>query len=280
MLIVGIDWSKSKHDAALMEPEGGVLEQLVVPHSREGLEALAQAIGHRERDPGEVRVAMEQHTGALLAWLLAQGYVVYGINPKSAQRARDRYRPAGGKDDRSDAYILADMLRQDRGYLRPLRPPNGTAAEFSIVNQAELPSATITQSASTTDGQATAIFRSGTEVGTARIRVTIPSVGASNDQTIIGVTAGPPALVTLAANQLPSHTHPMRASTDLVSETSPQAHVLGQTGNAIYIDDTPLVNMHTGYITSVGGGGSHPNVMPFLVINFIVALTGTFPSPP
>ncbi len=135
MLIVGIDWSKSKHDVVLMEPDGGVLEQLVVRHCLEGLEALAQAIGRRERDPGEVRVAVEQHNGALLAWLLAQGYIVYGINPKSAQRARDRYRPAGAKDDRSDAYILADMLRQDRGSLRPLCPPSDTAAELQTLGR-------------------------------------------------------------------------------------------------------------------------------------------------
>ncbi len=120
MLIVGIDWSKSKHDVALMEPDGSVLQQLVVEHSLVGLEALARAIGRHESDRGEVRIAVEQYDGALLAWLRAQGYIVYGINPKSAQRARDRYRPAGAKDDRSDAYILADMLRQDRGTLRPL----------------------------------------------------------------------------------------------------------------------------------------------------------------
>jgi transposase len=135
MLIVGIDWSKSKHDAVLMDPDGGVLKRLVVRHSREGLEALAHAIGRCEQDPGRVCLAIEQHNGALLAWLLAQGYVIYGINPKSAQRARERYRPAGGKDDRSDAYILADMLRQDRGYLRPLRPPNDTAAELQTLGQ-------------------------------------------------------------------------------------------------------------------------------------------------
>jgi hypothetical protein len=135
MLIVGIDWSKSKHDAVLMEPDGGVLKQLVLPHTFEGLDALAHAIGRYEDDPGEVRVALEQHDGALLAWLLAQGYVVYGVNPKSAQRARDRYRPAGGKDDRSDGYILADMLRQDRGSLRPLDQAPGTVIELRTLGQ-------------------------------------------------------------------------------------------------------------------------------------------------
>lgn len=135
MLIVGIDWSRGKHDAALMDSDGQVLEQLVVRHSHDGLESLAQAIAGRERDPGKVRVVVEQHDGALLAWLLAQGYVVYGINPKSSQRARDRYRPAGGKGDQSDAFILADTLRQDRGSLRPLPQENQAAAELRTLGE-------------------------------------------------------------------------------------------------------------------------------------------------
>ncbi len=135
MLIVGIDWSKSKHDVALMEPDGSVLQQLVVKHTLEGLETLARAIGRHESDRGEVHIAVEQHAGALLAWLSAQGYIVHGINPKSAQRARDRYRPAGAKDDRSDAYILADMLRQDRGNLRPLGRESQTPTELRTLGR-------------------------------------------------------------------------------------------------------------------------------------------------
>ena len=135
MLIVGIDWSKSKHDVVLMESDGSVLQYLVVAHSFEGLEALAGAIGRYESDRSEVRIAIEQFDGALLAWLRAQGYIVYGINPKSAQRARDRYRPAGAKDDRSDAYILADMLRQDRGSLRPLGRESQTPAELRTLGR-------------------------------------------------------------------------------------------------------------------------------------------------
>ncbi len=135
MLIVGIDWSKSKHDVVLMESDGSVLQYLVVEHSFEGFLALARAIGVHESDPGEVRIAVEQHDGALLAWLRAQGYIVHGINPKSAQRARDRYRPAGAKDDRSDAYILADMLRQDRGNIRPLDRESQTPAELRTLGR-------------------------------------------------------------------------------------------------------------------------------------------------
>ncbi len=67
MLIVGIDWSKSKHDVVLMESDGSVLQYLVVEHSIEGLEILARAIGCYESDRGAVCIAVEQHDGALLA---------------------------------------------------------------------------------------------------------------------------------------------------------------------------------------------------------------------
>jgi len=122
MIIIGIDWARSKHDLVLMDPEGQVVARLQVTHNAEGLAQVAAAIAEHESEPWEVRIAVEMHDGALLAWLLEQGYTVFGINPKSAQRARDRYRPAGGKDDASDAFILADMLRTDRGSLRPVQP--------------------------------------------------------------------------------------------------------------------------------------------------------------
>ncbi len=79
--------------------------------------------------------------------------------------------------------------------------PDGTVVEFSIVNQAQIPGATITSSSATAGGQAVAVFRSGTQVGTAQIRVVVPLTGATNDQTIIGITAGAPAMITVAVSK-------------------------------------------------------------------------------
>jgi transposase len=130
MIIVGIDWARSKHDLVLMDASGQVIQHLQIPHDAEGIQQIAATIAEHEPEPGDVRIAIEMHDGALLAWLLEQGYTVFGINPKSAQRARDRYRPAGGKDDASDAFILADMLRTDRGSLRPIRPESDATVEL------------------------------------------------------------------------------------------------------------------------------------------------------
>ncbi|MGQ9731858.1 MAG: invasin domain 3-containing protein [Candidatus Zipacnadales bacterium] len=79
--------------------------------------------------------------------------------------------------------------------------PDGTVVEFSIVNEAQLPSASITRSAATVGGKATAIFRAGAEVGTAQIRAAIPSANAVNDSTVITITAGAPAFISVTADK-------------------------------------------------------------------------------
>jgi transposase len=44
------------------------------------------------------------------------------ITPNQVKNLRSRYGSAGNKDDRFDAYVLADTLRTDRARLRPLEP--------------------------------------------------------------------------------------------------------------------------------------------------------------
>ncbi len=52
--------------------------------------------------------------------LADRGFVVHSINPKQLDRLRDRFSVAGAKDDRRDAYVLADGVRTDRRLLRRL----------------------------------------------------------------------------------------------------------------------------------------------------------------
>lgn len=130
MVIVGLDWARDKHELVIMGENGEILAQHSLLHRGDKFAEFAEELTGYVAEPQQVRVAIEKHDGALLAWLCGQGYTVYGINPKSAERARDRYRPGGGKDDVSDAFILADMLRTDRGYLQPLRPASARSGEL------------------------------------------------------------------------------------------------------------------------------------------------------
>jgi transposase len=54
--------------------------------------------------------------------LLAAGLTVVVIGSRQVKNLRSRYISSGGKDDRFDAFVLADTLRTDRARLRPLVP--------------------------------------------------------------------------------------------------------------------------------------------------------------
>ena len=124
MIIVGLDWSRCKHDFVMMNLQGEILERGTIAHNTNALEELATRIEHRIDSAKQVRVGLELNDGALLAWLVTKGYTIFGIQPKSAQRARDIYRPSGSKDDRIDAFVLAEFVRVNADRIRPWSAPS------------------------------------------------------------------------------------------------------------------------------------------------------------
>lgn len=133
MLYVGIDWASDHHDAAALSPSGEQLLKVRVSHSADGFSELGRELAKLGVPPGEIAVAIEMHEGPLVLWLLDQGYVVYGINPRMADRARDRLSAVGAKDDARDALSLADFARTQVGRLRPLRaedPATGLLRQY------------------------------------------------------------------------------------------------------------------------------------------------------
>ncbi|GAH42902.1 unnamed protein product, partial [marine sediment metagenome] len=93
MIIVGLDWSRYKHDFVIMDMQGKIVERGTIAHNANALEELAAGIDRHVNCATQVHVGLELNDGALLAWLVVKGYTVFGIQPKSAQRARDIYRP-------------------------------------------------------------------------------------------------------------------------------------------------------------------------------------------
>ena len=64
--------------------------------------------------------AIERSDGVLVDALLGAGLTLVVITSRQMKNLRSRYGSAGAKDDRLDAFVLADVLRTDRGRLRPL----------------------------------------------------------------------------------------------------------------------------------------------------------------
>ncbi len=84
---------------------------------------------------------------------------------------------------------------------------------------------------------------------------------------------------TLTVNQLPSHSHPMQALQQNAATPNASGNMLAQTPTVdLYITDPPFEALNTNSVTAVGGSQSHINLMPFLCINFIIALFGIYPS--
>lgn len=89
--------------------------------------------------------------------------------------------------------------------------------------------------------------------------------------------------VTLTVSQIPAHSHvPTCFSQTPGNQNSPQNAVWGvsSTGGAYVSAATasPTLPMSTDACGSSGGSQPHDNMVPFLVINFILSLFGIFPS--
>jgi microcystin-dependent protein len=92
-----------------------------------------------------------------------------------------------------------------------------------------------------------------------------------------GQTAGVES-VTLTTSQIPAHSHVPLCSSGAGTNASPQNDVWAALDSNIYSDVAPSVIMAPSALGSTGGSQPHDNMVPFLVINFIISLFGVFPS--
>jgi microcystin-dependent protein len=84
--------------------------------------------------------------------------------------------------------------------------------------------------------------------------------------------------VTLTANQIAAHTHPLLATTAVANQSSPANNVLAQSTAAdLYIEDTATAALANSAMDPTGGSQPHTNFQPYLGINYIISLFGIFP---
>ncbi len=83
---------------------------------------------------------------------------------------------------------------------------------------------------------------------------------------------------TLTIAEIPTHTHVLSHSTTAANASNPVGAVPGQTLSPLYGPAQSLVAMNAAAIANTGGSQAHPNMPPYLVLNFSVALQGVFPS--
>ena len=94
----------------------------------------------------------------------------------------------------------------------------------------------------------------------------------------LGEAAGASS-VTITEQTMPTHMHFAQASNSAANATVPSSStVFAQGAFEIYRAPSSLGAMGATMMGSVGGSQPHTNQMPFLVLNFCIALQGIFPS--
>jgi transposase len=114
----GLDWASEDHAIAVVDDQGREVARATVEHTKLGIKTMLKFLAKHQI----LEVAIERGDGPVVDALLGAGVTVVVISPNQVKNLRSRYGSAGHKDDRFDAYVLADTLRTDRARLRPLTP--------------------------------------------------------------------------------------------------------------------------------------------------------------
>lgn len=132
---MGVDWGDRNHAVWVSDDRGAKVAARTVPQTVEGLQGWGQWLQAQRAAGHELGAAIEKPDGRLIDFLLDQGVVVYPLNPKAVDRARDRFRMSQAKSDAFDARVLAEFLRTDHAHLQPLQPSSEAAQELKLLTR-------------------------------------------------------------------------------------------------------------------------------------------------
>ena len=127
---IGVDWADEEDVVWVANDAGDKVLSRSIPHTVAARGEWGRWLRERQAEGIEIWAAIERPHGRIVDFLLDHAVVVYPINPKSLDRARDRFRVGGAKSDPFDAQVLALFLRSDHAQLRPLYPSSEAAQEL------------------------------------------------------------------------------------------------------------------------------------------------------
>src|SRR5947199_7337482 len=135
---VGIDWGSQQHQVSVLDRDRRRVGERVVDHDGARLARLADWLWTLSAgQPQRVAVAIEVPRGAMVEGLVERGFHVFALNPKQLDRFRDRHSVAGAKDDRRDAFVLADSVRTDQPSFRRVQPDHPRVVELRELSRVE-----------------------------------------------------------------------------------------------------------------------------------------------
>jgi transposase len=104
-----LDWAKEHHNIIVVDRLGAIVADFEFAHTAQGWAEFDQQM----QPFGHCPTTIETSKGPAVDQLLQRNYPLYPLNPKAAERYRDRKLPSGVKTDRHDCWSMADALRTD-----------------------------------------------------------------------------------------------------------------------------------------------------------------------
>jgi transposase len=132
---VGVDWADEEHQVCVVDDDGQVVDAFALPHQAQALNALAARLRLGGRVAG---VAIETPRHLIVHQLIAEGFVVYAVNPEVSHKWCKALSVAGASTDPDQAFALADGLRHHHARLRALLPDDTPTRELRLLCEAEL----------------------------------------------------------------------------------------------------------------------------------------------
>ncbi len=125
----GIDWASLSHNVAIVDKNGGVVEEFAFDHTAEGWQHLRERFAAY---PG-LAACVEKGLAFVVEQLLMTGALIFAIPGKSAITYRKRKAPSGTKSDSFDAWTLADALRTDGHDWQPVKQPDELTLKLRLL---------------------------------------------------------------------------------------------------------------------------------------------------
>ena len=131
----GFDWADDHHDVVVLDRQGAIIDQWTFDHTVEGWTECRRKLGSCG---GKLAIALETSRGLAIDELLRAELTLYPVQPVAASRLRDRKAPSGAKNDRLDAWALAEGLRLDGHGWKSLAPEDPLTLELRLLCRDEV----------------------------------------------------------------------------------------------------------------------------------------------
>ena len=105
----GVERASEEHAVCVVDERGRIVEGRRYRHNEPGIRALCARLVRLR----VALVALERPDGLLIERLLDAGLAVVAVHPHRVKAMRPRFSVAGGKSERFDSFVLAELARTD-----------------------------------------------------------------------------------------------------------------------------------------------------------------------